>query len=310
MLSVVMGACMSVNHQLRVGTTAGIVSDNLYLAQELNYYPNKVVRLIDYPTAEDQLRAFRNRQVDVTAVPLSDALVLAQTNPDLKGILVLSRSLGEDILVANSSVEQLSDLAGKTIGLETSSRSRLMLAQVLEEANLSSQDVTVLPLSLDEQVDAFKRGEINAVVTHEPARSSLLAAGGRNAFPGTQADKAMLNVLLVTEDTLKRYQPALLTLTDGCLRANQYASSHPKDVTQRLAKRHQLSPEVMALMSETIESLDLSENQRLLQPNGEELQQQTELLGQQLRHQSLLGDRPVPKLAWDNHIVKQLKASA
>jgi NitT/TauT family transport system substrate-binding protein len=306
----VLNACMTVEHPLRVGTSIGIVSDNLYLAQELQYYPNGAVRLIDYPTTEDQLRAFRNRQVDVTAVPLSDALILAQTNPDLKGILVLSRSQGEDVLVTNRSISQLSDLAGKTIALEGSSRSRLMLAQVLEEANLSSQDVKVVTLSLGEQAEAFKRGEINAVVTHEPTRSSLLAAGGHDAFSGPQADNAMLNVLLVNGDTLKRNQPALIALTEGCLRVNAYVSSHPEEVSQRLAKRHQLSPEVMAQVGKAIQLFDLSENQRLLEPSGEELQQQAQLLSQRLQHQSLLGNYPISKLTWDNNIVKQLKDSA
>ncbi len=303
----VLTACMGTNPPLRVGTTAGIVSDNLYLAQELQYYKREAVRLIDYPTADDQLRAFRNRQIDVTAVPLSDALILAQTNPDLKGILVLSRSQGEDVLVANSSITQLSDLAGQRVGVEASSRSRLMLAQALEQAKLSSQDVQVVPISLADQAMAFEQGDVVAVATHEPARSSLLAVGAHDVFPERSLANAMFNVLLVNEETLQKNRHRLADLSRGCLQANDYAAIHQQDVAERLAKRHQLSPEIMTQVTKLVKPFNLADNRRLLQPDDQELQNQVQLIGRQLQQQQLLNGFSMPKLAWDNGIVNQLK---
>ena len=298
---------MSTSPPLRVGTTAGLVSDSLYLAEELKYYQSEHIRLIDYPTSDDQLRAFRNRQVDVTAVPLSDALVLAQTNPELKGFLVLSRSQGEDALVANQSITHLKDLAGHSIGIEASSRSRLMLAQALEKAKLKKQDIQVVSIPLAEQVSAFERGEVVAVSTYEPVRSSLIALGGHYVFPDISNAQDMFNVLLVNGDEIKRNKRRLAELSRGCLKAIDYASHHQLEVSKHLAKRHHLSPELMAQVNQTVYAFDLAENQRLLEPDDPVLQQQVKLIGRQLQQQQLLSRLSKPTLAWDNGIVNQLK---
>ena len=303
----VLTACMGTSHPLKVGTTAGLVSDNLYLAEELKYYHSEDVRLIDYPTADDQMRAFRNRQVDVTAVPLSDALILAQTNPDLKGFLVLSSSQGEDTVVANKSITRLQDLMGQRIGIEASSRSRLMLAQALEQAKLSNQDVQVVSLPLADQVAAFEQGQVVAVATHEPVRSSLLEAGGHYVYPETESDKAMFNVLLVNGEQIKSQKRRLTQLSQGCLKASDYASHHQQEVSERLAKRHHLSPELMTKVTQTIHSFGLAENQRLLEPGDPELQRQVKIIGRQLQQQQLLNRFAKPTLAWDNGIVNRLK---
>ncbi len=303
----VLTACIGTTHPLRVGTTAGLVSDNLYLAEKLKYYQSEDIRLIDYPTADDQLRAFRNRQVDVTAVPLSDALILAQTNPDLKGFLVLSSSYGEDALVANKNIASLQDLRGQHIGIEASSRSRLMLAQALEQAKLSNQEVQVVSIPLGEQIEAFEQGQVAAVATHEPVRSSLLATGGHYVYPETENDSAMFNVLLVNGKQIKSQRQRLVELSQGCLRASDYASHHQREVSEHLAKRHQLSPELMKQVSQTLHSFDLAKNQQLLEPDDPELRRQVKLIGRQLQQQQLLNRFSKPRLAWDDGIVNQLK---
>lgn len=303
----VLTACMGTTPPLRVGTTAGIVSDHLYLAKELEYFNDASIRLIDYPTADDQLRAFRNKQLDVTAVPLSDALILAQTNSDIRGILVLSRSEGEDILVANRSITQLEDLAGKSIGVEASSRSRLTLAQALDWAKISNQNVEVVSLPLADQLRAFEQEEVAAVVTHEPARSSLLASGGHYMFPETNRDSVMFSILLVNEETLRQRKRQLIDLSQGYLLANDYASNHQQESLERLAKRHHLSPELMNQVKKAVDVFDLDDNQRLLKSGDQELAHQVKRLGRQLQQQQLLNGFIDPKLTLDDGIVNQIK---
>lgn len=300
-------ACIATNHPLKVGITSGLASDNLYLAEELKYYHGKDVRLIDYPTAADQLRAFRNRQIDVTAVPLSDALILAQTDPELRGFLILSYSQGEDTLIANESIVDLQDLAGKSIGLEASSRSRLLLAQALDQAKLSYQEVQAASIPLAKQIEAFKQGQIAAVATHEPIRSTLLAAGGHGIYPASETESPVFNILLVRGDEIKQQKKRLIALSQGGLKASDYASHHPRETSEHLAKRHHISPELITQAAKTVHSLTLAENQQLLESGDPKLQRQVKLIGKQLQQQQLLNQFVTPTLAWDDGIVRQLK---
>jgi len=302
-----LAACVTETPPLRVGTTAGIVSDNLYLAQELQYYRDGMVRLIDYPSADDQLRAFRNQQIDVTAVSLCDALILTQKNPDLRGILLLSRSNGEDVLVANSSIAALKDIAGQSIGVEASSRSRLMLSQALERAQLSHQDVQLVSLSLSEQITAFKQGTVAAVATHEPVRSSLLFTGGHDVFPETNRDNDVLNILLVNKNVIKERRRHLVDFSQACLKASYYASQHSQKASEYLAKRHQLSSNIMNQIAKLVHDIDLAENQRLLHISNRELNHQVQAIAQKLQRQQLLQGVEQSNLIWDDSIVNQIK---
>ncbi len=94
---------------LRVGTVVWPGFDNLYLARDLGYYENHPIRLVNYPSPTEQLRAYRNQELEVVALTISDALSLATTHPDLRMAKVLfdSREIsGEivDVLVVSPDV--------------------------------------------------------------------------------------------------------------------------------------------------------------------------------------------------------------
>ncbi|MEO8040925.1 MAG: hypothetical protein ABI794_19310, partial [Betaproteobacteria bacterium] len=49
---------------LRIGTNVWIGSEPLYLARELGHLKPDAVQLVEYPSASEVLRAFRNQAID------------------------------------------------------------------------------------------------------------------------------------------------------------------------------------------------------------------------------------------------------
>ncbi|MET0919194.1 MAG: hypothetical protein ABWY07_12320, partial [Burkholderiales bacterium] len=49
---------------LRIGTNVWIGSEPLYLARELGHLDPAVVQLVEYPSASEVLRAYRNQAID------------------------------------------------------------------------------------------------------------------------------------------------------------------------------------------------------------------------------------------------------
>lgn len=194
------------------GRTVGIVSDNLYLAEEQKDDQNKDLRLINAPTANDHPKAFRTQQVDFAAV-----------------------------------------------------------------------------------------------ASWEPVHSFHLAVGDHDVFPDTENSAAIPNVLFVQGEKINSNGRYLVGLYPDCLRASDYAAQYQREVFEHLAPEHQRSPKLINQVTRTIHSVDLADNQRLLEPSARELQQQLKLMGRQVQQPALLNRFTKPILAWDNGIVNQLK---
>ena len=57
---------------LRIGTNVWIGSEPLYLARELGHLDPNTVQLVEYPSASEVLRAFRNQAIDGMVISLDE----------------------------------------------------------------------------------------------------------------------------------------------------------------------------------------------------------------------------------------------
>jgi NitT/TauT family transport system substrate-binding protein len=62
---------------LRIGTNVWIGSEPLYLARELGRLDAATVQLVEYPSASEVLRAFRNQAIDGMVISLDELFELA-----------------------------------------------------------------------------------------------------------------------------------------------------------------------------------------------------------------------------------------
>ncbi|WP_127478564.1 ABC transporter substrate-binding protein [Sulfurivermis fontis] len=232
---------------LRIGSNPWPGYLALYHARDLGLFDGHPIRLVDFDNTEDVLRAFRNRAIDAAAVTLDEALHLAESGADLRIILVFSISHGADVVLARPGIDTPQQLRGRRLGVETNALGAYMLARLLEQAGLSSQDLTIVHVPLQEHEAAYRSGKVDAVITFDPQRSRLLAAGAREIFSSRALPGEVVDVLVVREETLRSHRTVLATLETAYFQALTQLQRDPQAAAGTLSRRIQIdSADLMA----------------------------------------------------------------
>ncbi|HTI49009.1 MAG TPA: hypothetical protein VMB76_20815, partial [Casimicrobiaceae bacterium] len=77
MLAMLAACAREPDTPLRIGTNVWIGSEPLYLARELGRLEPAAVQLVEYPSASEVLRAFRNQAIDGMVISLDELFGLA-----------------------------------------------------------------------------------------------------------------------------------------------------------------------------------------------------------------------------------------
>lgn len=293
---------------LRVGTNVWPGYEPLYLARDLGYYQeHPSIQIVNYPSATEAIRAYRNRDLEVVALTLDEALTLAETEPQLRVFLVADISQGADVILAKPSLQSLRDLKGKRVGVESTALGAYLLSRALEKAGMRLQDVRVIPLGASEHAAAYKQGQVDAVVTFEPTRSILLAAGARLLFDSTQIPGEIVDVLVTQQSILDNQQPMMKTLGRAWFRSLDYLTQNPQEAARRIAPRQGVTPDQFLAALKLLKIPNLAENQAILSQTDPTLANGAQQLSQIMVDQKLLKQPIAVKELFSNQLVQTLQ---
>jgi NitT/TauT family transport system substrate-binding protein len=296
LLSLVVGSAlalsMCVQRQeplLRVASNVWPGYETLYLARSLGYYDDKNIRLVEMPSNNQVSQALRNGMIEAACLTLDEALSLMQDGMDLRVVLVMDVSLGADVVLARPEIDSLKALRGKRIGVENAAVGAVMLDAALQAGGLQAQDVTIIPLTVDEHAAAYLAGKVDAAVTFEPVRSTLLKEGARILFDSSQVPGRIVDVLVVRSEIAAAHAEALKKVLKGHFLAREYLASQPQDAAKRMAPR--LNGDALAQFA-GLNVPDLKENRELLGGNPPSLRNTAHELADLMLRRKLL-QRPV-----------------
>jgi NitT/TauT family transport system substrate-binding protein len=301
------GCDLSPQTSLRVGATNWPGYQPMQLAEDLRYFkPESGVHFIEYSSTTQSLHAFRNGQVEAAAVTLDEALLLAEDILDLRVVMVMDSSHGADAVLGRPGLATLTDLRGRRVGYESTALGAYMLSRALDAAGLRAQDVIPVSVQLDEHEKAFTNGLVDAVVTFEPVRSRLIAAGAHDLFNSAKIPGEILDVLVVRQSFADENSEAVTDLLRGWFKALDYQKQSPDDAAVRMSKRLRLTPAQTVEAFRQLTLTDLPENRRLLGGSPPPLHQTAEKLGAVMLDHNLLRKPPVPKLLFDVRFLDRL----
>jgi NitT/TauT family transport system substrate-binding protein len=228
---------------VRIGTNVWIGSEPLYLARELGRLDPSVVQLVEYPSASEVLRAFRNQAIDGMVISLDELFGLAADGFQPRIILVVDVSDGADVVVGRAGMRTMRDLKGKSVAVESSALGAFVLSRALALNGMQSGDVNVVHLESNEQPSAFEKGQVDGAVTFDPYRAQFLRAGGTTLFDSTQIPGEIVDLLAVRARVLDQHPKSLQTLLAGWFEAIDYLRREPQDAARRMGIRQQTSGE-------------------------------------------------------------------
>jgi NitT/TauT family transport system substrate-binding protein len=249
---------------LLIGTNVWPGYEPLYLARELGYFDSSGLRLVEYTSATEVIRAFKNDTIGVAALTLDEVLLLRQDGIDVHVILVIDISNGADVILAKPHIESLADLRGKRVGIESSALGAYVIHRALSMAEMSISDITVVALEVDEQEEAYLDGTVDAVVTFEPMRSRLISTGARQLFDSTQIPGEVVDVLAVNDEAHERFGEHLQVLLVAWFKALQYQAEQPEKAAQLSSRRMKIAPSEVLSALKGLRFPPYSENVDLL----------------------------------------------
>jgi NitT/TauT family transport system substrate-binding protein len=307
MCTTILASCAKAEPPLRVGANVWPGYETLYLARSLGYYDNTPIRLVDYPSGTEEVRAYRNGEIEAAGISIDQALVLAATNPDVKIVVVMDFSDGGDVILGKPEIQNIQGLKNKPVGVESTALGAFIITRALEQKGMSPKDIKIVSLGVSEHERAFKKGTVDAVVTFGSARTKLLAAGAKLLFDSSQIPGEIVDVLIVRDEVIKKQPKALQTLIDGRFRALDYLTKNPQEAAIKIAPRTGLTPEQFLESLKGLRSPDLQENQKLLGKTDPSLLKGVKRLSEVMLDNKLLPKAVDSAPLLDDRLVKNVK---
>ncbi|HZW75325.1 MAG TPA: ABC transporter substrate-binding protein, partial [Caldimonas sp.] len=197
---------------LRIGTNVWIGCEPLYLARELGTMSSKMVQLVEYPSASEVLRAFRNEAIDGMVISLDELFGLAVDGMRPKIVLVVDVSNGADVVVGRRGMRSMRDLMGKSVAVESGALGAFVLSRALALNGMRASDVNVVHLESNEQPSAFEKGQVDGAVTFDPYRAQFLKAGAATLFDSTMIPGEIVDLIAVRASVLEKQPKAVQSL--------------------------------------------------------------------------------------------------
>ena len=228
---------------LRIGTNVWIGGEPLYLARDLRRLDSASVQLVEYPSASEVMRAFRNQAIDGMVISLDELYTLVSDGLQPRIVVVADISHGADVVVGRPGMRSMRDLKGRSVAVESSALGAFVLSRALTLSEMQASDVTVVHLESNEQLAAFEKGAVDGAVTFDPYRASFVRAGARTLFDSTRIPGEIVDVIAVRAASVDGQPHAVQALLRGWFGAIDYMANDPADAARRMAIRQQTTGE-------------------------------------------------------------------
>ncbi len=252
---------------LRVGIHPWIGYEPLYLAEEFGWLPD-TVQLVKGTAARDSMSGLLSGQLDAAALTLDEALRVCSAGVDLRLVAVTNVSVGADMLLVRPDITAIEQLKGRAVGVELNGVSGVMLLHLLERAGLTTGDISVVDIPVDQHLEAWNNGLIDASVCYQPVAARLEQAGAVSLFDSRELPDTIFDVLAVTHRAEGRQPGPIKDLVAGHFAGYRYLVRNLHDAVYRIATRQGMAPELIRQALATVMLPDLAANQRYLAKNG------------------------------------------
>ncbi len=252
---------------VRIGVNAWPPFELLYLAQEKGFLKAEGVRvdLVDFSSYTGILRSYHQGNIDGFFATLNEIMITENFQDVPAAVLLADYSYGADAVVARDGISRLSDLRGKKIAYEESGLGSYVLERALEISGLAMPDVRVINKLPDEGAEAFRRGEVDAVITYEPDLGRLLHEKGAHVvFTSKEIPGEIVDVLALRRPAIEGRADEIRRILRAWFRALDELKAHPQEAAETMARRQNVSVEEFLQGLNGAHIPDLPENRQLL----------------------------------------------
>lgn len=253
-------ACSGQPPLVRVGGILWIGYEPLFLARDMGLYDTAPLKLVEMPYSSANLTSLATGDLEAATLTLDEFLLAREGGLDLRAILVFDDSDGADVIMSHPGIRKLQDLRGKRIGVEETASGALVLAKTLEAAGLTPSEIVKVGVTANRQLQAYRAGEVDALVSWEPYATQLQELGARRLHDSSHFPGLILDLLVARADALERAPDSFRQLLAGYFRALNYLHQAPGESYRRMAPRLGVTPDEVRAAMVGIRFMDLASN--------------------------------------------------
>jgi NitT/TauT family transport system substrate-binding protein len=177
--------------------------------------------------------AMASRALDGGMLTYDQVVASAAKGLKHRVVMPIDFSNGGDAIVADASIDSVTDFKGKQVGYNPLSPSDFLLAYALQQNGMSEKDIVPVNMTPEAIPGAMASGSLPVGVTYEPNVSQILGVGDGSkfkvVFSSKDAPGLITDVLVFDEAVIARKPAAIKALIQGYLDGLAYMQQNPDE---------------------------------------------------------------------------------
>ena len=240
----------------------------LYIALEKGFFKEGGLNLDykDFSSNTEMMAAFGAGRLEGESFVTFDAVTLAAKGVDYRIVMAADTSFGGDGILARNSISDIKAFKGKKVALEEGGVSHFFLLQVMKEAGLSRNDVTIVNLTPDAAAAAYQAGRADIAVTYSPflQRANQAQKDGRIIYDSSKMPTAIVDVYTFSPKFVEANPNATKAFVQGIFKGKKFLETNKEEALAIAGKRLQLKPAEVEQQLKGVKLVDLPTNVKML----------------------------------------------
>ncbi len=239
----------------------------LYIAKEKRFFENTAFEFVKaHGSGQKRTKVYRG-DADAIGETVDMLEFSSSASAVAPGVILWAadRSNGGYAVVANKDIKQLSDLVGKTVGLEVGTPGHFMLLFKFRALGLDIDKLHIRDLPRPEANQAFKAGKVHATAAWSPHLQDPPLKDGNVILSSKEMtdDYAIRDVVAVDRRFLSDHRDAVRDFFIGWCAALQYMKTNRDDAYKIMAANLEITVSELDEQLQGVEFCGYEENQRL-----------------------------------------------
>lgn len=257
-------SCLLKKEPITIGVNSWPPCEIWYIAEEMGYFENLEVELVRFSSWSDNMENFYLGKTDISHATYFNALFYSEKGIDAKIILSADTIEGGDGLVISEENETISDLKNKKVAVEINTDEHFLLIKALETANLTQNDITIIPTTSSKAAELFIKGEVSACLTYEPYLSQAANNGNGRIVWTTMDDPGyMIDVLVGNNNTIMKRPKDMQIIINAWYKAQEYIQNNPEEAFVLMAKNENMDIDIFADFYNSFHMFTIEENSQI-----------------------------------------------
>ncbi len=240
LLSASFSACATT--PIKLGLTTWIGYAPFYVADGRDMYKKYDLKVTLQTFADPAMlpSAVSSKAVDGALMTYDQVIGASAHGQNFKVVMPIDYSNGGDAILADKSINKITDLKGKKVAYAPLSPSDFLISYALKINGMSDKDISPVNMTPEAVPSAMASKAVPAGVTYEPNVSQILGMEGGAKFhviySSKEAPGLIADVLVFDEAHIKKNGKQITALIRTYLDGLAYMKSHPKEAAEIIGK--------------------------------------------------------------------------